>query len=108
MSSFRRLAALPLAKGLVALLAVLLASAGGLRLGSERSGTSLAEEDRAPAVCLVHTGSAAYRAGLVNGQVAWGTERRSISDGTSQPAPLADHLVAPSLLLGSAGGPRAP
>lgn len=108
----RRLLTCSLTKGVAALLAVLLSAAGGMRAGFDRlTGTPDGER---PAVVSPTVVAAGERAGRVNIAVApcltpvaqaWRTmellEQTLALSAIWSPS-------APALLLGSAGGPRAP
>lgn len=104
----RRLLTCSLTKGVAALLAVLLSAAGGMRAGFDRlTGTPDGER---PAVVAPSVVAAGERAGRVNVSVA--PNPVVIAQVCRPVEPLALSAAwsptAPSLLLGSAGGPRAP
>jgi hypothetical protein len=109
MPSLHRLISCGLSKGIATVLALLLSAVGGLRVGFDRMvcGNS---DYRPAAVCAATPRDVATPADAVCASAA-------------RPVPLArpevvlalggsrsggDHLPAPSLLLGSAHGPRAP
>ena len=106
MSVYTRLLSFGVTKGLAALLVLVLSVIGGVRSGFDRVSQPLDEERPA----LVYDTSA--HSVTTNGQ-----ERRIGSgeltfdwrtNGLSPSLWNQDHLNAPSHLLGSAGGPRAP
>ena len=109
MSVFAKLLSFGVARGLAALLAVLLSAVGGGRLGLEKLTPELADEERSPVTCPVE--SARQAAG--EAPVLASASRPSMSARQERGALVAHatpafHPSAPSLLLGSAGGPRAP
>ena len=109
MSVIAKLLSFGVARGLAALLAVLLSAVGGGRLGVERLTPELADEDRSPVTCPVGTTSQSAGQALVQTNASQSTDVSEwvvatvVALGAS-----CDHLSAPSLLIGSAGGPRAP
>src|SRR4051812_22695755 len=109
MSVLAKLMSFGVARGLVALLAVLLSAVGGGRLGAERLTAELGDDERAPVICPFAAATVAEARAS-----AQATGGQSFAPGIGSSllaavaAPDADHLRAPSLLLGSAGGPRAP
>lgn len=106
----RRLLTSSLAKGIAALLAVLLSAAGGMRAGFDRlTGTPDGER---PAVVSPTTVAAGERAGRVNVATVAPRAAPVVLLASRSSATLASPATwspdAPALLLGSAGGPRAP
>ena len=109
MSVIAKLLSFGVARGLAALLAVLLSAVGGGRLGVERLTPELADEERSPVACPVSATN--RRAGQTVVQAHAG-RATNVSGWVVAVAVVlgvtCDHLSAPSLLIGSAGGPRAP
>ena len=108
MSVFTKLLSFSVARGLAALLAVVLSAVGGGRLVIDRLNPERADDKRLSVVCpLVATQSCGQA-------LSQNTNDRSFAVGRWAAVVVvtlgvtADHLLAPSLLLGSAGGPRAP
>lgn len=104
----RRLLTCSLTKGVAALLAVLLSAAGGMRAGFDRlTGTPDGER---PAVVAPTVVAAGERAGCVSVTTAPRPTVVARADRSVEPLALAAvwSPSAPALLLGSAGGPRAP
>lgn len=108
MSVVAKLLSFGVARGLAALLAVLLSAVGGGRLGVERLTPELADEDRSPVTCPVGTTSQDAGRSLVQAHSDRLTVGTRVLALVVAPRLTADHLSAPSLLIGSAGGPRAP
>ena len=109
MSVVAKLLSFGVARGLAALLAVLLSAVGGGRLGVERLTPELADEDRSPVACPVGV----TRQSAVPAQIQMNSNRmsactRAVLAVVVTLSLTTDHLSAPSLLIGSAGGPRAP
>jgi hypothetical protein len=107
MSVVTRLLSFGVTKGLAALLVLTLSVIGGVRSGFERTSSSL-DEERPALVC----GKNLTRPAASHQQHA--SQSRSFfhkylwSDKLPFYHWSHDHLSAPSLLSGSAGGPRAP
>jgi hypothetical protein len=109
MSVLTNLLSFSVARGLAALLAVVLSAVGGGRLAIDRLTPERADDKRSSVVCPL---VAAQACGQARSQTGHG---RSFAIGrwaavavVALSVTAADHLSAPSLLIGSAGGPRAP
>ena len=108
MPSLHRLLSCGLSKGIATVLALLLSAVGGLRVGFDRMvcGNS---DYRPAAVCAATPRDVATPADAVCVSVARSVPLVRPEAVLAQgPRSSGDHLSAPSLLLGSAGGPRAP
>ncbi len=109
MSMVAKLLSFGVARSLAALLAVLLSAVGGGRLGVEQLTPELADEERSPVTCPVDltsmpAGQALVQARSHRSRAAYGL---MVAVVVLNGLP-GDHLAAPSHLIGSAGGPRAP
>ena len=108
MSVFTKLLSFSVARGLAALLAVVLSAVGGGRLVIDRLNPERVDDKRLSVVCPLVAAQSCGQAMSQN------TNDRSFAVGRWATVAVvalgvtADHLSAPSLLLGSAGGPRAP
>ena len=109
MSVLTKLLSFSVARGLAALLAVVLSAVGGGRLAIDRLTPERADDKRSSVVCPLVAAQSCGQA------LSQNTNDRSFAVGrwaavavVALGVTAADHLSAPSLLLGSAGGPRAP
>ncbi len=108
MSVVARLLSSGVARGLAALLAVLLSAVIGGRLGVDRLSWELADEESSPVASplVVHC-SADLSDIHPDADIRTVPFHQQVVTVTFRPA-LSDHLKAPALLCGSANGPRAP
>ena len=103
-----KLLSLSVARGLAALLAVVLSAVGGGRLVPDRLTPERADDKRLSVVCPL---VAAQACGQAQSQTNHGRSLALSRWAAVMVVALgvtADHLSAPCLLIGSAGGPRAP
>lgn len=108
MSVIARLLSSGVARGLAALLAVLLSAVIGGRLGVDRLSLELADDENTPVACPV---VADHQSDLPPATFALGVwfEAEPASLVADLSVPTCDsHRPFPGLLRGSAGGPRAP
>ncbi len=108
MSVVARLLSSGIARGLAALLAVLLSAVIGGRLGVDRLSLDLADDEQTPVACPVVADHQADLPGavFVPDQLVWSV-RAECSAALSAPV-RENPRPFPGLLRGSAGGPRAP
>jgi hypothetical protein len=108
MSVVARLLSSGVARGFAALLAVLLSAVIGGRLGVDRLSLELADEESSPVACPLVVGCTAdLSANVPAADLLTVPFHQQVVTVTFRPGPC-DHLQAPALLRGSAGGPRAP
>jgi hypothetical protein len=108
MSLVTRFLPFGLARGLAALLAVLLSAVIGGRLGVERLSLTLTDDDNMPIACPVAVDQPADLSAIIGDTVLlgageWAVLVADVSLPTAEP-----HHPFPGLLRGSAGGARAP
>jgi hypothetical protein len=108
MSVVARFLSSGVARGFAALLAVLLSAVIGGRLGVDRLTLELADEESSSVACpLVVDGSVEWSDSHAVADVQITPDFQSLVTTGARPV-RCDHLQAPALLCGSAGGPRAP
>ena len=109
MSVFTTLLSFSVARGLAALLAVVLSAVGGGRLVIDRLTPERADDKRSSVVCPLVAAQACGQAQSQTGHDrSFAVGRWAAVVVVALSVTTADHLSAPSLLIGSAGGPRAP
>ena len=108
MSVIAHLLSSGVARGLAALLAVLLSAVLGGRIGVDRLTPELTDEESSPVSCPLGADLVAESGTSVPAPSFAGSSTRPVVFAQLMPATTDDHLLAPSLLIGSAGGPRAP
>ena len=107
MSVVARVLSSGVARGLAALLALLLSAVIGSRLSVDRLTLELVDEESSPVSCPLAdlaTDPSAVPATMVQ----YHDTVRPLLAARTLPVRTAHHLAAPTLLIGSAGGPRAP
>lgn len=108
MSVVARLLSSGVARGFAALLAVLLSAVIGGRLGVDRLSLELTDEESSPVACPLVVGCTADLPAMATDVALRSIPfHHQVVTVTFRPAPC-EHLQAPALLCGSAGGPRAP
>jgi len=108
MSVVARLLSSGVARGLAALLAVLLSAVIGGRIGVDRLSLELADDENTPIACpVVADHHADLPPAVFASAVRLVADRAELVAGLSVPT-CASHRPFPGLLRGSAGGPRAP
>jgi hypothetical protein len=108
MSVIAHLLSSGVARGLAALLAVLLSAVLGGRIGVDRLTPELTDEESSPVTCPLGADLVAESGTCVPATAHAGSVARPVVLAQLMPATTGDHLLAPTLLIGSAGGPRAP
>jgi len=108
MSVIAHLLSSGVARGLAALLAILLSAVLGGRIGVERLTLELADEESSPVSCPLGADLVTESGAFVPASALACSSTRPLLVARLVPVTAGDHLCAPSLLIGSAGGPRAP
>ena len=96
------------ARGITALLAVLLSAVIGGRLGVERLSLAVIDDENIPIACPVVVDQQADLPANVGPAVLVGGTERAVLVAELGPRTAEPHHPFPGLLRGSAGGPRAP